>query len=295
MLFISFCCPHHFVGSSLQFWNSLTYRWLQGTGNIKDVVYLSSWYMLLVEFHTTPMSRPGSLGSRWKASENVGTWNLQGTWNHHHFHFLGIYAQPPTAHHLQCSLPKALLTQLQVHGFRGATLRHPECFRDFRGSKSLGIPFANLENPLLYVYIHTYAIRLSMYLQLYTYIYASPKSQFTGWFAIWNRMYLVDPVLNSTKNISGAKSTLAFWNQSLGDLKNHREKGHIHLDSGIHLILLFSCLYIGTAPHAATVATKIIQFLVGNPYKISFVTVTGCGVDQILESLTDFIGDESLL
>lgn len=43
-LFISFCCPHHFVGSSLQSWNSLIYRWLQGTGNIKDVVYLYICY-----------------------------------------------------------------------------------------------------------------------------------------------------------------------------------------------------------------------------------------------------------
>ena len=31
--------------------------------------------------------------------------------------------------------------------------------------------------------------------------------------------------------------------------------------------------------HAVTVTTRIIPFLVGNPYKPSFVTVTGWGVD----------------
>ena len=164
-LFISFCCPHHFVGSSLQFWNSLTYRWLQGTGNIKDVVYLLSWYILLVEFHTTPISRPGSLGSRWKACDwECGSRNLQGTWNHHHFHFLGIYAQ--TTHH-RCSLPKALLTQLQVHGFRGATLRH--CFSASEISEGQKVwefllPIWRI-HCIISIYIYILCIYLSMHLQ----------------------------------------------------------------------------------------------------------------------------------
>ena len=34
-------------------------------------------------------------------------------------------------------------------------------------------------------------------------------------------------------------------------------------------------------PHPATVTTRIITFLVGNPYSPSFVTVIGCGVDHI--------------
>ena len=38
--------------------------------------------------------------------------------------------------------------------------------------------------------------------------------------------------------------------------------------------------YLGTTPHLVTVSTRIIPFLVGNPYKPSFVTVTGWGVDQ---------------
>ena len=34
---------------------------------------------------------------------------------------------------------------------------------------------------------------------------------------------------------------------------------------------------VGTTPHPVTVTTRIISFLVGNPYKPSFVTVTGRG------------------
>ena len=37
----------------------------------------------------------------------------------------------------------------------------------------------------------------------------------------------------------------------------------------------FKNLFVGTTPHPATVTTRIIPFLVGNPYKPSFVTVTG--------------------
>ena len=36
---------------------------------------------------------------------------------------------------------------------------------------------------------------------------------------------------------------------------------------------------IGTTPHPVTVTTRIIPFLVGNPCKPSFLTVTGWGVD----------------
>ena len=34
-----------------------------------------------------------------------------------------------------------------------------------------------------------------------------------------------------------------------------------------------------STPHPVTVTTRIITFLVGNPYKPSFATVTGWGVD----------------
>ena len=37
--------------------------------------------------------------------------------------------------------------------------------------------------------------------------------------------------------------------------------------------------YLGTTPHPVTATTRITPFLVGNPYKPSFVTVTGWGVD----------------
>ena len=36
---------------------------------------------------------------------------------------------------------------------------------------------------------------------------------------------------------------------------------------------------LGSTPHPVTVTTRIVTFLVGNPYKPSFVTVTGWGVD----------------
>ena len=38
-------------------------------------------------------------------------------------------------------------------------------------------------------------------------------------------------------------------------------------------------IYFGTTPHPVTVTTRIITFLIGNPYKPSFATVTGWGVD----------------
>ena len=40
-------------------------------------------------------------------------------------------------------------------------------------------------------------------------------------------------------------------------------------------------IYIRSTPHPVTVTTRIITFLVGNPYKPSFATVTGWGVDPI--------------
>ena len=46
------------------------------------------------------------------------------------------------------------------------------------------------------------------------------------------------------------------------------------------VILLGTIIFFGTTPHPVTVTTRIIPFLIGNPYKPSFVTVTGWGVDQ---------------
>ena len=44
-------------------------------------------------------------------------------------------------------------------------------------------------------------------------------------------------------------------------------------------------LFFGTTPHPVTVNTRIIPFLVGNPYKPSFVTVPGWGGQPNLFSL----------
>ena len=45
-------------------------------------------------------------------------------------------------------------------------------------------------------------------------------------------------------------------------------------------MLMLQCwLYLRSTPHPLTVTTRIITFLVGNPYKPSFATVTGWGVD----------------
>ena len=60
---------------------------------------------------------------------------------------------------------------------------------------------------------------------------------------------------------------------------------------------LGSCLliwvYIGLSPLPVTVTTKIITFLVGDPYKPSFATVTGRGDDPryIGEYTTQLYGD----
>ena len=47
-------------------------------------------------------------------------------------------------------------------------------------------------------------------------------------------------------------------------------------------------LFLGTTPHAVIVTTRIITFLIGNPYKPSFVTVTGWGIDRNYSLLSQF-------
>ena len=44
-------------------------------------------------------------------------------------------------------------------------------------------------------------------------------------------------------------------------------------------IFTYIDIYLWSTPHPLTVTTRIITFLVGNPYKPSFATVTGWGVD----------------
>ena len=63
--------------------------------------------------------------------------------------------------------------------------------------------------------------------------------------------------------------------------------GKLDLFFSVHLQLvglLKHCIiyiYIRSTPHPVTVTTRIITFLVRNPYKPSFATVTGWGVDPI--------------
>ena len=52
---------------------------------------------------------------------------------------------------------------------------------------------------------------------------------------------------------------------------------HIHIQK-IYIIYIY---ILELPPHPATVTTRIITFLIGDPYKPSFVTVTGWGVDLI--------------
>ncbi len=44
-------------------------------------------------------------------------------------------------------------------------------------------------------------------------------------------------------------------------------------------LIFVNLAYLRSTPHPVTVTTRIITFLVGNPYKPSFATVTGWGVD----------------
>ena len=46
-------------------------------------------------------------------------------------------------------------------------------------------------------------------------------------------------------------------------------------------------VYLRSTPHPVTVTTRIITFLVGNPYKPPFATVTGWGVDLKSISLSE--------
>ena len=60
--------------------------------------------------------------------------------------------------------------------------------------------------------------------------------------------------------------------------------GWLHQSVGAGNLLGFSeplkkLVVVRSTPHPVTVTTRIITFLVGNPYKPSFATVTGWGVD----------------
>ena len=69
--------------------------------------------------------------------------------------------------------------------------------------------------------------------------------------------------------------------QSLRRIGIRHAIGQVHLDTWICLFGDFLELP-PTHPHPVTVTTGIITFLIGNPYKPSFVTVTGWGVDRMI-------------
>ena len=65
-----------------------------------------------------------------------------------------------------------------------------------------------------------------------------------------------------------------FWGKVLA-----KDRGQlIHRNICLHLADKI-VVYLGSTPHPVTVTTRIITCLIGNPYKPSFVTVTGWGVD----------------
>ena len=56
---------------------------------------------------------------------------------------------------------------------------------------------------------------------------------------------------------------------------------HIYIYTHIFAVYLHLYVYFRSTPHPVTVTTRIITYLVGNPYKPSFATVTGWGVDPM--------------
>ena len=53
--------------------------------------------------------------------------------------------------------------------------------------------------------------------------------------------------------------------------------------------LVINGLYLGLSPLPVTVTTRIITFLVGDPYKPSFATVTGRGTTQLISLLNGLV------
>ena len=56
---------------------------------------------------------------------------------------------------------------------------------------------------------------------------------------------------------------------------------YIYIYTHIFAVYLHLYVYFRSTPHPVTVTTRIITYLVGNPYKPSFATVTGWGVDPM--------------
>ena len=72
------------------------------------------------------------------------------------------------------------------------------------------------------------------------------------------------------------ENTTKFWENIFWvtfSMRLHRNSKHL----SIKINHSYRLIYIGLSPFPATVSTRIITFLVGDPYKPSFVTVTGRG------------------
>ena len=70
-----------------------------------------------------------------------------------------------------------------------------------------------------------------------------------------------------SKDVKECQNPSAIARKRVGN-KCRGRKGHL------------SQINLGTTPHPVTVTTRTITFLIGNPFKPSFVTVTGWGVHR---------------
>ena len=89
---------------------------------------------------------------------------------------------------------------------------------------------------------------------------------------------------NRGSNASGSSSSSNWLEVLKRRLENLATWGRLnHLYNGViySVYIIYIYIYIRSTPHPVTVTTRIITFLVGNPYKPSFATVTGWGVVPI--------------
>ena len=93
-------------------------------------------------------------------------------------------------------------------------------------------------------------------------------------------------MLHESANVSGSiRSCRNFFFQGLLSCKNEwffKDVSRVGSSSRkVNPHIWF--VWFRSTPHPVTVTTRIITFLIGNPYKPSFVTVTGWGVDLMYD------------
>ena len=97
------------------------------------------------------------------------------------------------------------------------------------------------------------------------------------WAGVCHVFFLFEPQIIIITPIS-----LDIINTYVGKFHMSNEKrapgwfGYMRIILPSYIVIIIN---LGTTPHPVTVTTRIITFLIGNPYKPSFVTVTGWGVD----------------